>query len=123
LNFEAFSVDYLSAYVAFGETENYLAAAAKLTFQSYAGAGGFFFGQTCNTDPFAWDPLVQNALGSISPGHTFTGVYVYGEAWVPVSEALLGIPATCFFRVDANVGCGMGYFTQGPTFVGRAKMG
>ncbi|MFM2296202.1 MAG: hypothetical protein RLZZ350_2615, partial [Verrucomicrobiota bacterium] len=119
LNFEAFSVDYLSCYVAFGAQENYLAAAAKLRFQSYAGAGGFFFGKTCTLEPFSWDPLVADALGT----PPFTGVYVFGEAWIPVSEALLGIPATCFFRVDANVGCGMGFFTQGPTFIGRAKMG
>lgn len=119
LNFEAFSVDYLSAYLAFGAQENYLAAAAKLTFQSYAGAGGFFFGRTCTTDPLSWDPLVANAVGA----PPFTGVYVFGEAWVPVSEALLGIPATCFFRVDANVGCGMGFFVEGPTFIGRAELG
>lgn len=119
LNFEAFSVDSLSAFIAFGAYENYLAASAKLTFQSYAGAGGFFFGRTCTTDPLSWDPEVSSVLGS----PPFTGVYVFGEAWVPVSEALLGIPATCFFRVDANVGCGMGYFQEGPTFIGRAKMG
>ncbi len=119
LHFEAFSVDYLSAYLAFGAQENYLAAAAKLTFQSYSGAGGFFFGRTCTTDPLSWDPLVANAIGT----PPFTGVYVFGEAWVPVSEALLGIPATCFFRVDANVGCGMGFFTEGPTFIGRAELG
>ena len=119
LNFEAFSVDSLSAFVAFGASENYLAASAKLTFQSYAGAGGFFFGRTCTTDPLSWDPEVAAIVGT----PPFTGVYVFGEAWVPVSEALLGIPATCFFRVDANVGCGMGYFLEGPTFIGRAKMG
>jgi hypothetical protein len=48
---------------------------------------------------------------------------VYVEVWIPVSEALLGIPATCFFEISAGVGAGAGYFIEGPTYVGKMLLG
>ena len=52
----------------------------------------------------------------------FTGAYGYVDVMIPVSEALLGIPATCMFQVSAGVGMGAGFFIEGPTFVAKSKL-
>ena len=84
--------------------------------------GGVFFGQVCDLAPIEmWDEEVPEVLGTPNP--TFTGAYWYQEAWIPVSEILLGIPATCFFRFDAGTGTGFFFFAEGPTFGGRMHMG
>ena len=119
LKFETFTIRQLGAAMAFGETENYFSADAKVEFNGYKGKGGIFFGRTCTLDPFFWDKDVQSLIGT----PPFTGVYVYGEVWIPVSEALLGIPATCFFQVSAGVGAGAGFFVEGPTFIGKMFLG
>lgn len=122
LDFEAFRINELRATVAFGEEENYLSAATEMEFSDYRLAGGVFFGRTCTLAPIAlWDPEVAALLGEPDP--TFTGAYVYGEGWIPISEALLGIPASCMFRISAGVGAGAFYFAEGPTYGGRLFAG
>lgn len=119
LEFATFKITYLGAQAAFGADENYFSAACALEFNSYKAKGGIFFGRTCTLDPFFWDTDVQGLIGK----PPFTGVYAYGEVWIPVSEALLGIPATCFFEISAGVGLGAGFFVEGPTFVGKMLLG
>lgn len=119
LTFATFKITYLGAQMAFGTEENYFSAACSLEFNSYKAKGGIYFGRTCTLDPFFWDPDVQAVIGT----GTFTGVYAYGEVWIPVSEALLGIPATCLFEISAGVGLGAGVFVEGPTFVGKMLLG
>jgi hypothetical protein len=65
-----------------------------------------------------WDPEVASVLGT----PPFTGAYVYGEGWIPISEAL-GIPATCLFNISAGVGAGAFFFLEGPTYGGKIKAG
>jgi hypothetical protein len=121
VSFEAFSITDLAVAVAFGEQENYLSAALGLRFNSYKAKGGIFFGRTCTLQPIMmWDLFAASALGQPDP--TFTGAYVYGEAHIPVSEAILGIPATCFFEVNAGMGLGIFYFVEGPTYGARGKL-
>ena len=122
LDFEAFTINALGAAVAFGTQENYLSAMTEMEFSDYRLAGGVFFGRTCTLEPIAlWDPEVADLLGDPDP--TFTGAYVYGEGWIPISEALLGIPASCMFRISAGVGAGAFYFAEGPTYGGRLFAG
>lgn len=114
--FEAFTMTELGAAMSFGATENYLAAKVGLVFQSYSVYGGVFFGRTCSIEPLKMvNPQVAGILGQ----PPFTGAYVYGEAHIPVSEALLGIPASCMFKITAGVGAGAFYFVEGPTFGGQ----
>ena len=49
----------------------------------------------------------------VDGGDSFTGAYVYGEVWLPISELVLGVPASCMFRIDAGVGAGAFFFLQG----------
>ncbi len=119
LNFETFKIKYLGASMGFGLLENYFSCAARVAINKYEGMGGIFFGRTCTLDPFFWDKDVQSILGT----PPFTGAYAYVEVWIPVSEALLGIPATCFFQISAGVGAGAGYFLEGPTYVGKMLLG
>jgi hypothetical protein len=53
----------------------------------------------------------------------FTGVYVYAQGWLPVSELVLGIPASCIFEISAGVGAGAFYFAEGPTYGGKMFLG
>lgn len=120
VNFEAFKVKQLSASMAFGLEENYFSCAARVLINKYEGFGGIYFGRTCTLDPIKqWDPDVASVLGS----PPFTGAYVYGEVWIPISEALLGIPASCFFNITAGVGAGAFYFVEGPTYGGKMLLG
>lgn len=119
LKFQTFTITSLGAAMGFGLTENYFSGECGLEFNGYKGKGGIFFGKTCDLDALFWDKDVSAILGT----PPFTGVYAYGEIWVPISEALLGIPATCFFEVSAGVGLGAGYFVEGPTFVGKMYLG
>lgn len=119
ISFEAFKIKYLGASMGFGKLENYFSCAARVAINKYEGMGGIFFGKTCTLEPFFWDKDVQGILGT----PPFTGAYVYVEVWIPVSEALLGIPATCFFQISAGAGAGAGYFIDGPTYVGKMLLG
>jgi hypothetical protein len=119
INFETFKIKYLGASMAFGSLENYFSCAARISVNKYEGMGGLMFGKSCSLDPFFWDPDIQGILGA----PPFTGAYMYAEVWIPVSEALLGIPASCFFQVSAGVGAGAGYFVEGPTYIGKMFLG
>lgn len=120
LNFQSFKVTEFSAAVALGAQENYLAASATVIVSDYQAAGGIFFGRTCSIEPLRLvDPDAASLLGQ----PPFTGAYVYGEVWLPISEMLFGIPATCLFRISASVGAGAFYFAEGPTYGGRMSLG
>lgn len=103
-DFEAFAITELYAGVAFGLLENYLSANLRCEFGSYEVEGGVFFGKACSLDPFSWDPDVQAVLGD----PPFTGVYVYGEGWMPIYDY------GCLFRIKAGVGAGVFAFVDGP---------
>jgi hypothetical protein len=120
LKFGTLEILYIGAGMAFGELENYFTAAAKVRQGGYEGSGGIFIGRTCTLGFLFWDPDVTAVLGDQLP---FTGVYLYGEAWIPIAEVILGIPSSCMFDVSAGVGAGMGMFIEGPTFVAKMKMG
>jgi gas vesicle protein len=106
IGFESFAIDDFYAAVAFGAMENYLSANIHCTFTSYEVEGGIFLGRTCTLDPFSWDPDVQGILGDPDP--TLTGIYVYGEGWMPI------VDYGCLFRVKAGVGAGIFAFAEGP---------
>ncbi|MGC9452053.1 MAG: hypothetical protein ACP5I4_11470 [Oceanipulchritudo sp.] len=118
VSFESFRITAMGAALMFGASENYLAAELGLAFNSYEAYGGVYFGRTCSIDPLLMvDPDVAALLGDPDP--TFTGIYMYGECHIPVSEAALGIPATCMFRITAGVGAGAFYFVEGNTLGGK----
>lgn len=118
ISFETFTITDMGAAMMFGASENYLAAKIGLAFNSYEAFGGVYFGRTCSLEPLLMvDKDVAEVVGQPSP--TFTGIYVYGECHIPVSEAALGIPATCMFRISAGVGAGAFYFVEGNTLGGK----
>lgn len=105
IGFESFAITELAAAVAFGAYENYLSACVRAAFDDYQVEGGVFFGRTCTLDPILlWDPLVASILGD----PPFTGIYVYGEGWMPIYNY------GCLFTVSAGVGAGFFYFVDGP---------
>ena len=118
IEYESFTITDMGAALMFGATENYLAAKVGLEFSSYEAFGGVYFGRTCSLDPLLIvDKDVAEVIGEPNP--TFTGIYVYGECHIPVSEAALGIPASCMFKITAGVGAGVFYFLEGNTFGGK----
>lgn len=122
ISFQAFTITQFGAAMAFGKTENYLAAKLGMRFQDYDMFGGIFFGRTCTIEPLRMiNEDVADVLGTPNP--TFSGGYVYGEVWLPISEMLLGIPASCMFRINAGVGAGAFFFVEGPTFGGQMFLG
>jgi hypothetical protein len=99
-----------------GAVENYLGGKISgLEFDGYKGSGGIFLGHiACNLDPLkSFDEHVGNNIGN----PPFTGLYVYGEAWVPV------LNFGCLLRASAGVGAGVFYFVEGPTYGGTMKLG
>lgn len=121
LNFQTFKVLEFGATIAVGFDETYIGAKARATFSSYEVAAGIFFGRTCTLEPLLFvDPDIGDV---VTAGTTFTGAYVYGEVWLPISELVLGIPASCLFRIDAGVGAGAFFFLEGPTFGGKIFLG
>ena len=120
LDYEAFQLHDLAAALAFGKYENYLALRGGIKFDGYDFSGGIFFGRTCSLDPIKLlDPDVADMLGT----PPFTGIYCYGQGWIPVSEDVLGIPASCLFEISAGVGAGAFYFEEGPTYGGKMFLG
>jgi hypothetical protein len=121
LNFQTFKVLEFGATIAVGFDETYIGAKARATFSSYEVAAGLFFGRTCTLEPLLFvDPDIGDV---VTAGTTFTGAYVYGEVWLPISELVLGVPASCLFRIDAGVGAGAFFFLEGPTFGGKIFLG
>jgi len=124
INFESLKITKFGAAVAVGTGDCYLAATATVVISSYEATGGIFFGKSCTLAPLEMvDPEVAALVG---PG-SFTGAYVYGEVWIPLSETLLGIPASCLFRISAGLGAGAFYFVTGPnstpTYGGKMLLG
>ena len=120
LNFQGMKITAFAASVGVGLDECYLAATARVIVSNYEAAGGIFFGRTCSIEPLKLvDPDVASLLGN----PPFTGAYVYGEVWIPISEVILGIPASCLFRISAGVGAGAFYFVEGPTYGGKMMLG
>lgn len=120
LGFGNVKVKDLYAGMGVGEIENYFSASARVLVNGYQGMGGVFIGGTCTLGVMPWDPEVSEVLGSQVP---FTGFYFYGEAWIPISEVLLGIPYSCMFQISGGVGLGFGMFAEGPTFIGKGMLG
>jgi hypothetical protein len=120
LDFQGFVVQGFAASVAAGADECYLAATARVLVSDYEASGGIFFGRACTPAPLR---MVDPDAGSLLGNTSFTGAYVYGEAWIPISEAILGIPASCLFRISAGVGAGAFFFAEGPTYGGRMRLG
>ncbi|HKX62904.1 MAG TPA: hypothetical protein VJS65_13685, partial [Verrucomicrobiae bacterium] len=119
LEYEAFAINFLGAAIALGAEENFLSGAAGMRVNQYDVFGGIYFGRACTLDPIRlWDKDAASLLGADS----FTGIYAYGEGWVPVNE-LIGIPASCMFNICAGLGMGAGVFLEGPTFVAKMKAG
>lgn len=111
IDFETFKILEFGATIAVGLEEAYLGAKARAIFSSYEVAAGIFFGRTCTLEPILFvDPDIGDV---VQGGDSFTGAYVYGEVWLPVSELVLGVPASCLFRIDAGVGAGAFFFVQG----------
>ena len=120
LDFEAFQLHDLAAAMAFGKYENYIALKGGVKFSGYDFSGAVFFGRTCSLDPLILiDPDVAKVLGN----PPFTGAYCYAQGWIPISETLLGIPASCLFEISAGVGAGAFYFAEGPTYGGKMYLG
>ena len=115
---EQIKIKQLGASVMFSIFEAYISAAAKIEVQGFSGGGGIFLGKACSVDPFFWDPLVASVIGE----PPFTGMYGYGEFWIPI-PTLIGIPSTCLFNLSAGVGAGAGFFVEGPTVVGKMFLG
>ncbi|MBX3743908.1 MAG: hypothetical protein KF833_01235 [Verrucomicrobiae bacterium] len=62
-------------------------------------AGGVVIGRTCTFDAFSWDPDAGFVLGGpVGPGHAFTGIYVFGEATVPMASL------ACLYRGSVTAG-------------------
>ena len=120
IDFQGLTIKGFGASVGVGLQECYLAATARVVVSSYEAAGGIFFGRTCTIEPLL---LVDPDVGELLGAAPFTGAYVYGEVWIPISEVLLGIPSSCLFRISAGVGAGAFYFVEGPTFGGKMLMG
>ena len=120
LNFQSFKLTELKATLGFSTLEGYLGASIRLKINGYEAAGGFLIGRICSLEPLIFiDPDVAAVVGD----PPFTGGYVYGEVWIPISEVVLGIPASCFFNISAGVGAGAFYFVEGPTYGGKMLLG
>ena len=124
ISFQTFKITCLAATLAVGLDDCYLGARACGEFNSYMVSIGVFFGKTCTIDPMlVVDADVAEVLSGPFP---LIGAYVYGEVWLPISELVLGIPASCLFNISAGVGCGVGFFIDGndsPVFVGKMYAG
>ncbi len=131
VDYETFAITDLAAAMAFshsgGESgttldEAFISAAMGLELNDYAMFGGVFFGRACDLTPILiWDRDVAEVLGDPDPH--FTGAYVYGEASIPLIEAVLGVPASCMLDLTASMGAGVFMFVEGPTVGGKLHAG
>lgn len=86
----------------------YVGAKVRGRFNAYEAGVGMFLGRTCDAAVIRMiDPdvgtVLEKAVGRDSG--PMTGVYFYGEAWIPINE-VFGIPSTCLFTVRATAGAG-----------------
>jgi hypothetical protein len=112
LSFEGFVITDFGAAVMFGMGENYLAAKLGMEFSSFRVMGALFVGHSNTLEPLE---LVDPDVASMIDSGPITGIYVYGEVYMPIVD--LG----CFFKVSAGLGLGAFYFTEGPTYGGKIK--
>ena len=125
LELGSISITKLDAGMAFGETDNYFCGAAAVDVNGWGGSGGVFFGRSCTLDPIQLiDPQVAGVVAPLLNGKPFAGAWFYGDAHIPLLEALLGIPATCFLNVEAGLGMGVGYLRGNDQniYLGKAHM-
>ena len=125
IEFQSFKITCLAATIAIGGDECYFGTRACGIFNAYEISIGVFFGRTCTTAPLL---LVDEDVGSLfdTGDMPLTGAYVYGEVWLPISELVLGVPASCLFNISASVGTGVGFFVDdslSPIFVGKMFLG
>jgi hypothetical protein len=120
LDFEGFVLERFGAGIGVGPNSSYLAATAEMSFNAYQVAGGFFFGRTCDIEPLE---MVDANVAALIGQPPFSGGYLYGETWLPITEIVLGIPATCLFNISAGLGAGAFYFVEGPTYGGQMLAG
>jgi hypothetical protein len=113
IEFEAMKIRGMSAAAAFGESENYVAAALDLAFEGYELEGGAFFGRTCEIAPLA---VINSEVASVLGEPPFTGAYLYGRAHMPI------VNGSCVFRLSAGIGAGLFYFIEGPTYGGQLDL-
>ena len=110
-----FVITEMGCAMMFGKVENYFSAEVAMEVgKGFKAKGGVYFGRTCTLAPFFWDQSIQEALGEAP----FTGAYVYGEVHMALNQ-LIGIPSTCLFNLSVGAGTGVGYFTEGPTWIGK----
>ena len=110
LSFESFTITDLGAAVMFGVSENYVAAKLGMEFASFRVAGGLFVGRSNSLEPLR---MVDPDVADVIPLDRITGVYVYGEVFMPI------VDFSCLFRVSAGLGVGAFYFVEGPTYGGK----
>jgi len=125
LELGSLTITKLDAGMAFGATDNYFCGAAGVDVNGWGGSGGVFFGRSCTLEPIQLiDPQVAGVVAPLLNGQPFAGAWFYGDAHIPVLEALLGIPATCFLNVEAGLGMGVGYLRGNDQniFLGKAHM-
>lgn len=108
------------------KTWGYVGAKIRGSFKGYEAQVGVFFGRVCNALPLIMiDPQVGNMLekSKVASNGPVTGVYFYGEAWIPINE-VYGIPSTCLFTVKAGVGAGFFAFISdgGAAFIGCKQL-
>jgi len=111
--------------MAFGITDNYFCGAAAVDVNGWGGSGGVFFGRSCTLEPIQLiDPQVADVVMPLLNGQPFAGAWFYGDAHIPLLEALLGIPATCFLNIEAGLGMGVGYVrgNNQNIYLGKAHM-
>ncbi|MEM7673527.1 MAG: hypothetical protein AAF212_09320 [Verrucomicrobiota bacterium] len=114
-NYEGVDLEYFAATIQLGVDQSYLAGGFSGDFEAGKIAGGAFFGTSCNSDPLLIaDPQFGEVLG---PADQFSGGYLYFEVWAPLYDF------SCVFRLKAGIGLGLGYFVEGPTYVGKLKLG
>lgn len=104
----------------------YVGAKIRGRFEAYEAAVGVFFGRTCDVEVIKMiDPQVGKALtdSKVGGGGAVTGVYFYGEAWIPINE-VFGIPSTCLFTVRAGAGAGFFAFIgdDSSSYIGCKQM-
>jgi hypothetical protein len=120
LEFETFTLHDMAVAVGMGKYENYLSIKGGVAMNGYDFSGGAFFGRTCSLAPLL---LVEPEADKVLGNPPFTGAYCYAQGWLPVSEMVLGVPASCMFNVSAGVGAGAFYFMEGPTYGGKMFLG
>ena len=125
LELGSIKITKLDAGMAFGITDNYFCGAAAVDVNGWGGSGGVFFGRSCTLEPIQLiDPQVADVVMPLLNGQPFAGAWFYGDAHIPLLEALLGIPATCFLNIEAGLGMGVG-FVRGNNqniYLGKAHM-